>query len=231
MRNPAKNDPDRMTVSLAKKIIGIDLSDLNLNARELKYVAAYCSNGFKSSEAARQAGYSSNRKEFSGAYASEMNRRPKIAEAVKRFVDSVLGPYKLKLEYEVLDVYYKRAFYTVDKFYATNAAGDTNLIPLEQIPDEWKCCIDGVETRSTGGMNPILWNEYKLANRDTALQTLLKMVQLTSDDDTKFLPQEYRARAQLVFQKHLSDQSSLKSSLMSLGVVQQQRDVTPRGES
>lgn len=200
MKNPAKDMPDKMTVPLARKLLPPTVDGLGLNAREMKWVAAYCTNGFNSSEAARVAGYKYSRKEFQGLCADIVKRPPVIA-AVKQFIDSVIQPYKDRLEYEIMEIYYRRATYDVATFIEDN--GD--LKPLDEVPLEWRCCIDGIERRvyfNKGTKFTV--TEYKLPARDTALQMLYKMV--TGVDPTTgtpggALPKDVQDRLDRVFKQ------------------------------
>lgn len=171
MKNPAKDMADKMTVPRARQILPPTVDGLGLNAREMKWVAAYCTNGFSAPEAARVAGYKVSRKEFNGLCAS-MIKRPQIIAAVRQFIDAALVPYKDRLEYEVMEIYYRRATYDVATFMEDN--GD--LKPLDEIPVEWRCCIDGIERRvyfNKGTKFTV--TEYKLPARDVALQMIYKM--------------------------------------------------------
>lgn len=184
-----------LTQTEAKRIMPMDFADLQLNLREYKYIAVYCTNGFKGGEACAAAGYKGSKDTLRGL-SWALQKRPHVMEAVKRFIDSVITPYKAKLEYEILHMYYQRAFYDISVFYDD----DGRIRPLDEVDVEWRCCVDGVEERYFGKDANRRVITYQLANRDTALQTLYKMVS-GFDGDTAggMLPSEARERLQKIF--------------------------------
>jgi phage terminase small subunit len=190
------NKLNEMTLPVAKKILPVDLVDLNLDLKEYKFVAVYCTNGFSGPEAAKEAGYRGDRKTLQ-SQAWSLLKRPNILEAVKRFINSVIEPYKAKLEYEILDRYYKRATYSIDTFFDEN--GD--IKPLDEIDPEWLCVIDGVEKKYFGGQAQRSTVTYQLPNRDLALQMLYRIAtgQDPNDAGKNMMPQEARNRLSQIF--------------------------------
>lgn len=178
MRNPSKNLPDKITLPMVKTILPEGYEAFKLSPRELKLVAAYCSNGFDEKKAAHQAGFSFASQSTAAQQVRAILRKTTIQAAIKKFLDSVLQPYKDRLETEILQRYYKRATYPIDAFYDDHG----HLIPLSLVPTEWKEVIDGVSTQYYGKDADRRVTTYQLPNRDTALQTLLKMIQGTSPD-------------------------------------------------
>lgn len=197
-----------LTQTEAKRIMPMDYHDLDLNLREYKFVAAYCSNNFKGGPAAAAAGYKGS-KDTLRSLSWALQKRPNVMEAIKRFMDSVINPYKARLEYEVLDMYYKRAFFDICTFY-----DDAGYIkPLDEIDAEWRCCIDGVEEKYFGKDATRRVCTYTLANRDAALRMLWQMV--TGFDGDKegsgLLPAEARTKLQNIFQQGLSSSGEIYS--------------------
>ena len=118
-------------------------------------------------------------------------------EALKIYFEQIMKPYKERLEYEVMDRYYKRATYTVDTFMQSNG----RVKPLSEIPPEWLECIDGVEEKWFGKDSCQMTIIYKLPNRDSALQMLYKMVTGydPNDDGGGMLPADARHRLSNIF--------------------------------
>lgn len=196
MKNPAKNLPEKMTIPLAKSIMPDGYEAFKLNTRELKLVAAYCSNGFDAKKAAIQAGFNFTNQKTANEQAYQILRRPSLQLAIKKFLDSILQPYKDRLETEILQRYYKRATFPIDAFYNEHGS----LKALSEVTDEWKEVIDGITTQYFGKDADRKVTTYQLPNRDTALQMLLKLVTGTSQAPQES-SQEMRSKLDSIFGK------------------------------
>lgn len=212
-KKPSKtNNKPALTLSAAKKILPIDFQDLQLNPRELRFVAVYCSNGFRGKEACKDSGYSGNA-ETLRSLAWAMLRRPHIAVAIRRFIDLVIQPYKDRLEYEVLARYYKRATYDIADFYFDDGA----IKPLNEIPEDMREIIDGVNIRYYGKEAEKRVVEYSLPNRDTALKMLYQMVTgFTPDETQQKLPSNARERLQQIFEGAGAEITATKTTTFSV---------------
>lgn len=180
----------------AKQNLRISWEGIDLKPQEIRFVSIYCTNGFNALNAYIESGMSHKDGRTPGLAAYHVTRDPIITLAIQRFVDEAIKPYRARLEYEILEIYYKRATYQVKTFYTPDGA----IIPLDEIPEEWHCCIDGITTRLWGAMGlPI--TSYELPNRDTALQTLLKLMRDYSADDNPglILPQETQKRLNAIW--------------------------------
>ncbi len=186
----------RTDISLteARKLLPANLRHLkNLNLKEYKFLAIYCSNGFNAVEACKQAGYVERTKARYNAIAYTLLQRKEIVEAIRLYINTIIDPYKDKIEIEVLSTYYKRATYSISDFY------DDNLYakPLDMIPKELQCCIDDIDIKRVGTATRY---RYVLPNRDTALQSLYRFItgkDLTSD--SMQLPEESMKRVQNIY--------------------------------
>lgn len=184
---------NELTITEARKLLPENMRHLNLNPREYKFVAVYCSNNFNAIDACEKAGYSERTKAKYRAIAYSLLQRKEIVEAVKMFIDSVIQPYRDRLELELLNIYYKRATYNISTFYDSEGLPK----PLNEINEEWKCCIDDINyVKITDGYTI---NAYKLPNRDTALQTLYKFVTGTGDSTTNILPEDARKKINNIY--------------------------------
>jgi hypothetical protein len=186
-----------------------EFAELNLSMKEYFFVATYCSNGFDHNAAAKLAGYGTQRKIRNGhgdAFsASYLLHREKIIKAIKLFIDAIINPIKAKLEYEILDAYYKRATYRVSDFIDNQG----NVKPLSQVPKEWLCCIDGVEKRFFGKDANRSVVTYSLPNRDTALQMLYKFV-TGFDPNTVDIPDAVNEKLKNIFSKAFNADSDFE---------------------
>lgn len=195
----SKPNSAEMTLSRAKHILPPEIAELGLTNKELKFVAGYCSNGFRSSLAVRSSGYRAKSGQEGTAQASSILRRDHVRKAIALYMDTLLQPYKDKFEYEILTVYYHRAYYDVDTFLNE----DGTLKPLDQIPDEWHCCIDGIDRDvKMAAKQRVTIIKYKLPDRDLALQMLYKMLALASQaEKAPALSADMQARLDAIFDR------------------------------
>lgn len=178
-----------LTMFEARKLLPENLRHLALAPREYKFLAVYCSNNFNAVEACEKAGYVERTKSKYRAVAYSLLQRKDITEAIRIYIDTVIQPYKDRLELELLNIYYRRATYDVTTFYKAN--GDPK--ELNEIDEEWLCCVDGIKKTSYGS------TELQLPNRDTALQALYKFVTGQDVNSSLMLPDEARKRMNVIY--------------------------------
>ena len=80
------------------------------------------------------------------AIAYSLLQRKQIVEAIRIYIDSVIQPYKDRLELELLNIYYRRATYNISSF----VDDQNNFLPIKQIDKEWLCCIDNLKMTKYG---------------------------------------------------------------------------------
>lgn len=163
------------------EILPIEFRDIEprLKLKELKFIAAYCCNGFNGGAAAIEAGYSKNK---NSAYniASKLLNNDNVLEALRRYAIVIMAPYKEKIKMEVLLTRYNRAFYNISDFY--NDEG--KLKSLDDIPGELKCVIDGVDEKRYGKDGTEFVILYKLADREKNLSALWEWVGMADEQIT-----------------------------------------------
>jgi hypothetical protein len=191
----------RIGLPLAKSLLPIEFADIHARPKQLKFVAAYCSNGFSARLAALESGYGRRTDVAAESAGQRMLRDPIVVELIKRFMAVVIGPYKDRLEYVALQIYYKRATYDVRVFYDDNG----RIRDLDDIPADWRVCIDGVDEAYEGNP-PKRVVSYKLPNRDMALQTLYRVATGYEPESTKALPAETRQRLAEIYGEALKSQ-------------------------
>ena len=187
--NLPKTIPNMTEISLveAKKFLPEYMRHLeNISPREYKFLAVYCSNGFNAIDACEKAGYAERSRAKYRAIAYTLLNRKEISEAIKLYIDHVIEPYKARLEFEILDIYYRRATYLVTEFYDDFG----NPKPLKDIGKEWLCCIDQIDVKVSGNGN--VQRNFTLPNRDFALQALYKFITGQEINSTQTLPEESR---------------------------------------
>lgn len=155
-----------------KKRLPVNIDDLALTPREIKFVCEYVTNGYKADEAAKAAGLLS---QDAGTVASRLHcakllNNEKIKEAIRRTRDSFVEPYRDVHYAKIQEILEIRAFYDVADF----RNDDGSFKPLNEIPPKLRYAIDNVEeiiTFSKQG-DESRTVKYTLANRDKAMSEL-----------------------------------------------------------
>lgn len=184
---------NELTIVEARKLLPENLKHLDLNPREYKFLAVYCSNNFNAEEAVKSAGYVERNKAGYRAIAYTLLQRKEIVEAIKIYIDTIIQPYKDRLEMELLNVYYRRAMYTIDKFYDDTG----NPLQLKEIDKDYICCIDDIKYVKNGN---ILVPAYQLPNRDLALQALYRFITGQDVTTSTILPEDAKKKIQNIYQ-------------------------------
>lgn len=194
-----------LTITEARKLLPENLKHLDINLREYKFLAVYCSNGFNAEDAVEKAGYVERNKAGYRAIAYSLLQRKEIIEGVKLYIDTVIQPYKDRLELELLNIYYRRATYTIDKFYTDNG----NPLQLKEIDKDYICCIDDIKYVKITGTQTVI-PAYQLPNRDMALQALYRFV--TGQDITapSVLPEEAQKKLKIIYNNVLKINNNIR---------------------
>ncbi len=181
-KNNKKNNKKPGKVDKIKKKVGKTLYDklkkTGLSIKEISFTVEYLTNGYNGT----QAYLSTIAKKGTSPTTANVEchrylRKPSVQKAIKEIFDEWLGEKKLKLEKEIIDVLYKRAFYDISIF--QTALGQWKK--LSDIPEEWHCCIDGTDVKYYGKDANIKVVTLKLANKDIALDKLDKFIGLTKE--------------------------------------------------
>ncbi len=183
---------NELTIVEARKLLPENLKHLDLNPREYKFLAVYCSNNFNAEEAVKSAGYVERTKAKYRAIAYSLLQRKEIVQAIKIYIDTIIQPYKDRLEMELLNVYYRRAMYTIDKFYDDSG----KPLPLKEIDKDYICCIDDIKYVKNGNT---LIPAYQLPSRDLALQALYKFITGQDVTTTTILPEDAKKKIQNIY--------------------------------
>ena len=184
-----------LTITEARKLLPENMRHLDLNPREYKFLAVYCSNNFDAIEAVQKAGYVERTNAKYRAIAYSILQRKEVVEAIRIYIDQVIQPYKDRLELELLNIYYRRAMYTVDKFYDDRG----NPKPLKEIEKDYICCIDDIKYVRITGTNTVI-SAYQLPNRDLALQALYRFVTGQDMSQPNDLPEDAKKKIQNIYQ-------------------------------
>jgi len=188
-----------LTITEARKLLPENLKHLELNPREYKFLAVYCSNNFDAVDAVEKAGYVERTHAKYRAIAYTLLQRKEIVEAIRIYIDTVIQPYKDRLELELLNIYYRRATYSISTF--LDNRGNSKL--LDEIDKEWLCCVDGVKQTKYG-------IELILPNRDLALQALYKFVTGQDINSSPILPEEAQKKMKIIYNNILKINTTVK---------------------
>jgi hypothetical protein len=172
-----------MTVKNIKNNIGKDLyfklKKEKVKLSHIKFVVEYLNNGMNAGQAYLKHVAKKPDITMDTAYTNGclLLRNPKIREALRIVITDWLEEKRGKLEKELIDVLYRRAFYDISIFQNENG----EFKELEDIPNEWRCCVDGVEKKYYGKDATTSVIILKLADRDRAIDKLDKYIQMTKE--------------------------------------------------
>lgn len=188
-----------LTITEARKLLPENMKHLELNPREYKFLAVYCSNNFDAVDAVEKAGYVERTHAKYRAIAYSLLQRKEIVEAIRTYIDTVIQPYKDRLELELLNIYYRRATYNISTFVDEK----NNFLPIKEIDKEWHCCIDGIKNTKYGF-------EYILPNRDLALQALYRFATGQDMGTSNLLPEEAQKKMKVIYNNILKINATIK---------------------
>lgn len=163
-------------------LLPFDVSDLNLSQREMKFVGEYCANGFNEVEAYKAAGFSDGKGQMTGDVRIRIGalvNKPEIKQAVQRFVESTMSPYRDKLEYQVLSTLKARAFYDPRSFFESDGTAKS----LDSIPVELRYAIDQIQEDFKGKNADVRVVTLKLADRMAALKSLQELLKVSKKEE------------------------------------------------
>ena len=184
----------QITMAEAKQLLPENMKHLELGAREYKFVAVYCTNNFNAVEACKAAGFEEVSEMRYRARAYTLLNQKAVVEAVRLFIDQVIQPYRDRLELELLNTYYRRATYDISTFYTDGGYPRT----LDEIPEEWKLCIDDMKFVKVDKDKVI--NAYQLPNRDSALQALYRFITGQDMAQPSTLPDDAKKKITNIYQ-------------------------------
>ncbi len=169
MENKEKN---KISLTVAKKVIP-EWEKLKLKPKEIKFLTIYINNGFNGTEAylnsIARSGTSKEAAKTEGGYTL---RKPHISKAFKLWKEMYIEVSKEMLEPAIVEQLKRRAFYDIAIF----QDDDGEMRPLSEIPEEWRCCVDGTERKYYGKDADVCVVVSKLADRDKAMEKLSKYI-------------------------------------------------------
>jgi hypothetical protein len=169
---------NEIDLSIARKIIP-QWKEIGLTPKQIRFLAEYVSNGFNATRAyLKHIAYKGTKEESAWVRACELLRHVKVKQAFSLWKEITLDEVRGKLENKIIDQLMHRAFYDTSTFIKS----DGKIIDLNSIPEEWRCCVDAVETKYYG-KDSIEVITYKLADRDKARGELEKYIDMLKDEN------------------------------------------------
>lgn len=163
----------------------------SLRPKELIFVMEYCnpSNQFNQTRCAIKAGYS---EKTARQKAYELINTERIRLAIDNWIQNTLERYKDAFEYQIIEIYRRRAFYDPLMFVDHNGNikiyegedGEYYFTRTDEPVGAWAVCIEGIETKYYGQNANVKKTIVKLANREKALDMLTKYMELLSPEQT-----------------------------------------------
>jgi hypothetical protein len=111
--------------------------------------------------------------------ANRLLRKDRIQKAINNYVNTVVEVNKGRAKVNIIELQRNRAFYDPAEF--LNADGSLKYKNLSEIPEDIRSVIDGIETRYFGKDANVKTTTVKLADRDKALQQLVKILRINEE--------------------------------------------------
>jgi len=177
-----KNDGDRNS----KKFNYTCFDNLRLSNMQKQFVVIYMNPPYFGN---RENRYTAYKEVFNPTSDNSMRSncsallsKTKIKEAILAYQKDALKAHKIEVTTESIENYRKRANYKITTFFND----DGSCKPLNDIPQEWLICIDSIkkDKKANAGKAVIEVLEYKLCDRDKAMDKLQKMLGVTQTPET-----------------------------------------------
>lgn len=177
-----------MSIKTCKEALGNSLYhklrfEDGLPIKWIRFIAVYLINDFNATDAyMRTVARKGSKREACAAQAHHLINNNKIQQAIKVVMDKWLGEKKLKLESKIIKTLYHRAFY--DPFMFINPDGTIKFSKAEEIDEEWRCVVDGIEQKYHGKDAEKETVTIKLANKEQAMRELSRYIQLYKEAES-----------------------------------------------
>jgi hypothetical protein len=163
-----------------KKIQHPAFNGLHLNEMQKKFIVNYCdpdSPHFSDKHNSYiAAGYTAKNKNSLMANISMNLKKEKIKTAIERYRKSMISSKRMEISTETVDLLRKRATYSITTFFEFKN-GKKVQKPLEEIPQEWHCCIDNIKDGYQTSKG-IYLAEYILCDRQKSIDALNKLLEV-----------------------------------------------------
>jgi len=158
----------------------VSIEGLELSGGEVKFFAKLIELGIESDSygiAYREAGYPVDNDVQAQIKGRELARKENVAIAISRYLNGIIGDYKISFEKRVLDMLEVRSTWKLNWFFDCNG----RLKPLDQIPEKYHCVIDAIRIKHYGKDGDITEKELDLPNRETSAKLMLAILNKQED--------------------------------------------------
>jgi phage terminase small subunit len=170
----AKKTASRNTEQKAPPIVSVDLVQARAD-----FVRYYIEQDFRDAAAAYKRAYGEKSADVACASASRLLADVKVQEAMAAELTAVLAERRVPLEKRILDTWIIRAFY--DPTEIIDLHGKLKITVAELRKKGLSVCIDSINKKMNQSGKSYI--EYKLADRDKALDMLQKYIAMIKEPD------------------------------------------------
>jgi hypothetical protein len=156
-------------------------SDLELVQARADFVRFLIEQDFQDARGAYRKAYPKANLSTAGVEACRLLKDPKVQEAIAVELKAVLDDKRLPLEKRILDTWVVRAFY--DPTEILDLKGNLKITEAALRKRGLHVCIDSINRKLNA--QGLSYLEYKLANRDTALDMLQRYIAMIKTPDQK----------------------------------------------
>lgn len=167
------------------ELIKESLKDLKLDDNEIIFIYLYMIHRSATEAMVRlkSGEFATDSNRVAAAYqAQQWLRRDNIRQGIERILEWEIDSMSMSLKNDIIGQLYKQAFYDPAMFIHGN--GSPRFDSLDDIPIEWRCCVESIKTNMHPKNPNIVTYEIKLANRGEARRELSKYIKLYEDADS-----------------------------------------------
>jgi len=167
------------------ELIKESLIDLNLEDNEIVFIYLYMIHRSATEAMVRlkSGEFATDSNRVAARYqAQQWMRRDNIRQGIQRILEWEIDSMSMSLKNDIIGQLYKQAFYDPAMF--INGNGSPRFESLDDIPLEWRCCVESIKTNMHPKNTNVVTYEIKLANRGEARRELSKYIKLYEDADT-----------------------------------------------
>lgn len=167
------------------ELIKASLEDLKLDDNEIVFIYLYMlhRNATEAMVRLKAGEFATTENRIAARYqAQQWMRKDSIRQGIQRILEWELDSMSMSLKNDIIGQLYKQAFYDPAMF--INGNGSPRFTSLDDIPLEWRCCVESIKTNMHPKNTSVVTYEIKLANRGEARRELSKYIKLYEDSDT-----------------------------------------------
>ena len=180
-----------------EEFLPLDVTDLDLSLSQIKFVRAMIENDYDEGSAVIAANIMP--KGTPGPIARmeglKWANKPQVRQAIQRYSAMVIDPSRDQLHIRLVDTLRIRAFYDPMIFFYE----DGTARPLNEIPKEYRICIDGITEDFKGKDAQVRVVTYKLADKTAAQKQLQELLKKGESVDEEEIPTDAKSRLDKIF--------------------------------